>query len=216
MRYIFLFATSCYSSLLCAAAAAAAACCCGVCCCCCCCVSQAVWVTNDKTKTCRGAVCDDDKDLVVRAVSLPLPVSVSLSVLYRVPLATNCSASDSGSCCSTDRLTWLTALLSIESGRLALVHANCTLIDFRCMFCLHFDYFIRCRCRCSLLLLFLLLLLPLLSLASLCDPKLNKWLFSAEPRQMASHRTRNSEADFVCFQRSAAFCSLLLFFLLFL
>lgn len=63
MRYIFLFATSCYSSL--------SACCCGVCCCCCCCcVSQAVWVTNDKTKTCRGAVCDDDKDLVVRCVSL--------------------------------------------------------------------------------------------------------------------------------------------------
>lgn len=206
MRYIFLFATSCYSSL--------SACCCGVCCCCCCCcVSQAVWVTNDKTKTCRGAVCDDDKDLVVRWVSLSLAVSL-------------CGIQ--GAACNKLQCQWQWQLLLDWSTNLAycttfhrkrqtlrLVHANCTLIDFRCMFCLHFDCFIRCRCSCALLLLFLLLLLlPLLSLASLCDPKLNKWLFSAEPRQMASHRTRNSEADFVCFQRSAAtFFSLLLLFL---
>lgn len=41
------FSTSCYSSLLVS------------------CVSQAVWVTNDKTKTCRGLgrCCDVDKDL---------------------------------------------------------------------------------------------------------------------------------------------------------
>lgn len=105
MRYIFLFATSCYSSL--------SACCCGVCCCCCCCcVSQAVWVTNDKTKTCRGAVCDDDKDLVVRCVSL----SACLSLWHTgcrlqqiaVPVTVAAAA----------RLTWLTALLSIESGKL--------------------------------------------------------------------------------------------------